>query len=154
VIDIHIDEHPEISLSTRDHLSLEHHRQSTLRFLRVTGHAAPLLGLCTLAAGGIRARPLSNLSSPHCNDGQFDSAGSLSSYHLWSSQQRLPTSSVLAICFVAASAADSCFTIFTTCNPPLFSATRAAPTTRPLLVPSFRRHPSAASSSGGHGRPK
>ena len=64
VINLHIDEHPEISLLTRDQLSTERHRQATPRFLSVTNKAAPLLGLGTLAAGG-RPPAGASIRAPH-----------------------------------------------------------------------------------------
>jgi hypothetical protein len=53
VIDLHIDEHPEISLLTRDQLSTERHRQANPRFSSVSLDVAPSLGLGTLPAGGL-----------------------------------------------------------------------------------------------------
>ncbi len=75
IIHLHIDEHPEISLLTRDQLSTERHRQATpARFSSVTNKAAPLLGLGTLVAGGRPPAGTSIHTSLHCRS---DSAGLL-----------------------------------------------------------------------------
>ena len=60
VIDLHIDQHPEISLSTRDQLSTERHKQNTPRFSSVPRQASALAH-APPAAGG----PFPPLGAPY-----------------------------------------------------------------------------------------